>query len=296
MITCSISQQMKAQLLFLWLFTTLSLPGLGQSLDKSFIGKSGPYTEQRITQEYHLEEDGSFVYRQYHHELKEGHKLITLVSKDSGNYLILGDTLKLSGHGIYPLKRSLLLDPTQQTAQDFQSYPSLPMHYDEVTKLIRPRAEAVPYLAVIDSKFQDTTYHRLPANNEGGGPPISMEFAIEHFHFLSYLKQATLRAAEGGLLASPADHAFDSQGRLVRYCVSGWFNMSSIPWTINIEYDEASNLIKKISHDSPILSGDSAYEGSFQEFSYDKEGNLTLVDFYTRDGELSSSYEMVIVE
>jgi len=280
---------------FFLLICSLSL--WSQPLEQRFSSRSAPYESEKISFTYDFRSDYSFTYIQSHDTIQERKRLKTKEYIYPGRYRRSGDTLILEGKYTYAYGRTVMLDTAAALIKS-PSYliSSRPTTFRDHANLTDPKVYDSAYVALVDARFQDTLYYPIPPFSKEKVYKITDRYAMRHFYCLGFMHQAQLRTEAGQWGGSPDDHAFDEQGRLRSYCVQGWFNMSSIPWIVELDYDKKKDHVTKISHHRMIIHGNPAFEGSCQTFHYNDENSLTKIDFFDKNNELVTSYSVFIVD
>ena len=201
----------------------------------------------------------------------------------NGTYTRVKDTIYIiSDKGV---KRKLLVDEVRNRLIDLETlhgFYSLNAWRDtmgiclEINEIVRIADD-------IDSNYFNLY---IPTGSETGKAQISLAVLTEYLQPLSFLKGAFVEEAQGG----PNTHSYDPLGRVVFYCARGWFNMSSIPWTVQVKYAKGTNLITKTIHHGRgfyLNSLEKIHEDDgYETYSYHANNDLQQVKFYSADGVL----------
>lgn len=291
----------------------LSLNGVCQFFQKTFVREINSNSLTKVICKYEFNMDSTFLYEQKNTSLVNGVSQQMIINSFTGTYKIHGDTIKLlsvNGETLNPLAGyCIILDSILNGIMVFNitderkdysynerlrhlkgKWPGLSSdlgYYNEQIDCSKKNSVFdYKQIALVDLKYADTTYYCIPRDKNNSALKFDLSLYSKCFSVLNYLIDIPFDRKD----VSNRPCRFDDKGRLIQFCVKGWFEMSSIPTVIGFEYYDNTDLIKSTSVSGPI----GIDEKEYKTFKYDNEGRLIEFKFhYYEKGELTHSYKII---
>jgi len=286
--------------LFFILFLTISTSVNSQSLQEVF-SRTNAYiprssnSNNTYTFKFYLDNTFEYLISETSFSMPMMQHKTRHSSSISGTYTISNDTIKIittekpTDSFYYP--KSLLIDTIRHRIIDLRTL--INFKDNNIVIDTKKAFETNKRIALIDTINHDTTFYYVPVDRKTGKAPLTIDYAIRNFTALDFLKAVVFRTDTLSRLKLSIFDNYDSIGRLVFHYLAGWPNMSSIPWTIELEYIGNTKLLKKVSHSEQITHGDWNFQGTYQTFSYDDNGSMNQINFFSNKNELVKSYQIL---
>lgn len=276
---------MKSCVLICTLIILLPNLCLAQSFEKTFSTSTDERFPSQSNYTYVFHDDSTFRYDEYSFSIMKS-------SYDQHKYF----------NGIYlSYHNRIVLIPNFDEYYDTTVRNGFIFLYDSIGDRIIDQKTLIDYrtegglirvnkrIALVNSAAQDTSTYYYPFRPFTKDTTLTIDFCKTYFPCLDFLKDVELTVNDHSF--DPSISGYDEKGRLTAHCLEGWFNMSSIPTTIEFHYKPDSDLIYRIYHSSI----DNYWHDTrpYHEFQYDESGNLTKIKFSFGDDGIVEEYEIL---